>query len=762
MFPVPVEYSSPHGDGLDYLTTAAINYGTSGVPVFPCLNSEDKRPLTANGFKDATTNADQIEAWWRKWSSALIGLPTGNASGLFVIDIDVKHGNNGLETLAALEKEHGPLPETLTVRTWSGGEHRYFIYPRDIDLTKYKPLGNSSGRLGRGIDTRGEGGYVIVPPSQIDGKFYEYINFGVKPAPLPAWVLKILLRPLDDEKPTQAARPFNPVDDAHGGTPYGIKALEGIIDKTANAPKGERNINLFESAIRYGALQAGGELTDAGIGVLKQAALQTGLTLDEVEKTFKSGYEYGLKHPAKAPETAPRGRGRPPLELVHPKGQGTGTDGPAPDKAPALEESPSIAITEDYLALAFVGYHGQDWQFNHTDGQWYKFNGNLWRRDDTRQALTIIREICRSANNGKASLGKATTSRGVEVFAQADPTIAATSKKFDADDLLLGCPGGVVELESGIFRPGRREDFITMAAGTDPAASDECPLWKSFLYEVTKNDIDFTNYLQKMGGYCLSGLTTEHALFVLIGPGGNGKSVFENILRAVLGDYATTASFEVFAETRSEQHPAGLAALARKRLVTASEIESGQVFAESRIKAITGGEEISARFMRQNFFTFKPKFKAMIAANHRPALRNVDDAIKRRVKMIPFKFTPPVPDKNLEAKLKAELPAILRWMINGFLFWQLEGLNPPAAVNICTADYFEAEDTLGAWLSECCKTGAAWEDSASNLFNSWKSFRENRGEKPGTQKAFSGKLESRGFTRNRKKTGSVYEGLALK
>ena len=134
-----------------------------------------------------------------------------------------------------------------------------------------------------------------------------------------------------------------------------------------------------------------------------------------------------------------------------------------------------------------------------------------------------------------------------------------------------------------------------------------------------------------------------------------------NILRALLGGYATTASFEVFAATRNEQHPTGLAALVGKRLVCASEVDEGQAFAEARIKMLTGGDDISARFVRKALFTFKPRFTVLSAANNRPALRNIDDAIRRRVKMLPFTNRPANPDIELESKLRKELPGILRW-----------------------------------------------------------------------------------------------------
>jgi P4 family phage/plasmid primase-like protien len=225
-----------------------------------------------------------------------------------------------------------------------------------------------------------------------------------------------------------------------------------------------------------------------------------------------------------------------------------------------------------------------------------------------------------------------------------------------------------LDLRTGIEREPRREDYITKITGCSLAPKGaECPVWGAFLRDVVGDDQDMVDYMQRVCGYCLTGSIKEHAMFFLYGTGGNGKSVFIGVLRGILGDYHTTAPIETFTAHHSSGHPTDLAGLMGARLLTAVETEEGRTWSEAKIKAITGGDEISARFMRQDFFTFVPKFKLMIAGNHKPSLRTVDEAIKRRLQLIPFnvKFEGKAVDKELPAKLEAEWPAILRWMVEG-------------------------------------------------------------------------------------------------
>jgi putative DNA primase/helicase len=267
-----------------------------------------------------------------------------------------------------------------------------------------------------------------------------------------------------------------------------------------------------------------------------------------------------------------------------------------------------------------------------------------------------------------------------------------------------------------------------------------------------------------MCGYALTGVTREHALFFLYGTGANGKSVFLNTISGMMGDYAKTAPIETFIDSKNERHPTDLAGLQGARLVTAIETEDGRRWAESKLKALTGGDRIPARYMRQDFFEYTPQFKLVIAGNHKPGLRTVDEAIRRRFHLLPFLVTIPATERDLELgeKLRSEWPGILAWAIEGCLAWQREGLNPPATVTDATAEYFESEDALARWLDErtMMKAGA-WE-SATSLFNAWKAWAEVNGEFAGSQKRFSENIAARGYKPSRKNTGRGFDGITLR
>ena len=195
---------------------------------------------------------------------------------------------------------------------------------------------------------------------------------------------------------------------------------------------------------------------------------------------------------------------------------------------------------------------------------------------------------------------------------------------------------------------------MTKTAGA--SAAGDCPVWMEFLDTVTGGDADLQAYLQRMAGYCLSGVTTEHALFFLYGTGANGKSVFANTLTAIMGDYATVAAMDMFMATHGDRHPTDMAGLRGARIVTSIETEQGSRWAESKLKALTGGDKITARFMRQDFFEFTPQFKLLIVGNHKPSIRNVDEAMKRRLHMVPFTVTIPA----RQARQAAARPAVCR------------------------------------------------------------------------------------------------------
>jgi putative DNA primase/helicase len=284
-----------------------------------------------------------------------------------------------------------------------------------------------------------------------------------------------------------------------------------------------------------------------------------------------------------------------------------------------------------------------------------------------------------------------------------------------------------------------------------------------FLDDVTAGDRDLQAFLERLAGYSLTGSTREHALAFLYGTGGNGKSVFLNALSDIMGDYHKAAPIETFTASNSDRHPTELAMLRGGRLVTAVETEEGRRWAESRIKSLTGGDAISARFMRQDFFEFTPQFKLLIAGNHKPGLRSVDEAIRRRFHLVPFTVTIPADqrDPNLSERLKLEWPGILQWMIDGCLEWQREGLCPPEAVSKATAHYLESQDAIAAWLDDACERDPDSWEKKTDLLASWKAWANNAGEEVLSRSRFYDALENRGFTASRRSLGDGFHGIRL-
>ncbi len=441
----------------------------------------------------------------------------------------------------------------------------------------------------------------------------------------------------------------------------------------------------------------------------------------------------------------------------------------AEDAEPVVSSDESVWGTEDALALAFTRRYHRDWRYVAAWGRWLVWDGQRWRNEDTLAATDLIRSVCRQtalrADDRKvaAKLASSGTVGGVERLARADRRHAATTDEWDADPWLLNTPGGVVDLKTGRTRANDRADRMTKITTATPGG--ECLQWTAFLSNVTGGDADLQAYLQRMVGYCLTGVTSAHALFFLYGTGANGKSVFANVVSTILGDYATTASMDTFVETRGDRHPTDLAGLRGARFVTAIETEQGRRLNESKVKAITGGDKISARFMRQDFFEFFPQFKPVIVGNHKPAIRNIDEAMKRRMHMIPFTVTIPPErrDGRLTEKLLAERDGILAWAVAGCLAWQREGLNPPACVQDATQEYFESEDALGRWLDERCVRTANAKSLTSELFTDWKQWAEASGEFIGSQRRFSDLLITRGLEKWRNSMGvRGFQGVGLK
>jgi len=443
---------------------------------------------------------------------------------------------------------------------------------------------------------------------------------------------------------------------------------------------------------------------------------------------------------------------RPPLAAV-----------PSGDRPPPVDDP-----TEDGLATTFTDQYGEDWRYCAAWGKWLVWTGARWNSDQVLYVLHLARGICRAASRAvdnprlRAKLAAVATYCAAEKAARCDPTHAATAQEWDADPWLLNTVGGVIDLRVGQLREHRRGDRMTKLTTATPHG--DCPRWHTFLKDVTLGDTALMAYLQRMVGYGLTGITREHALFFLYGTGANGKSVFVNVISTILGDYAANAPMDTFMETRSDRHPTDLAGLRGARFVCATETEQGRRWNESKLKAITGGDKIAARFMRQDFFEYVPQFKLVIAGNHKPAIRNIDVAMKRRLHLIPFTVTipPEKRDGTLTDKLLQERDGILAWAVEGCLRWQRAGLKPPPVVVDATHEYFESEDALGQWLDERCQRSTSLRAGVSELFADWRNWAEHAGEYVGSVKHFSEQLVARHFEKCRLTGGArALIGLSL-
>jgi putative DNA primase/helicase len=321
-------------------------------------------------------------------------------------------------------------------------------------------------------------------------------------------------------------------------------------------------------------------------------------------------------------------------------------------------------------------------------------------------------------------------------------------------------------LRTGESHPPRPSDYITKVSGTTCAPpGTPHPIWTAFLERIAP-DPELRAFLQRFVGYCMTGATTEHKFVFAYGTGANGKSTFINTIAAMFGDYATVADVGTFIAAATERHPTDVAKLHGYRLVVAQETEKGRRWDETKIKSMTGGDKMTARFMRCDFFDFFPKFKLWIVGNHKPRLDHVDEAMRRRMLLVPFLVQIPVDerDQNLMEKLKPEWPAIMRWCIDGCLEWQRIGLAPPKIVTDATDEYFADQDLIKQWLEDCTKIAPPSAFTPiGQLFASWKTWCDGQNIRPESVNTLSDALVERGFTRKRVHGGvRGFCGLILK
>jgi putative DNA primase/helicase len=753
------------------MRAAALGYAQCyGWRVFP-VRPGDKKPLITEWQNLATDDPSTIKDWWTRWPEANIGLACG-LSGLVAIDLDVKGGHNGLEVWNALKAKFDINDDTVVSLTPSGGQHLLF----SSDGTTVR---NSASKVGPGIDVRGEGGYVVLPPSMLaDGGGYAWLIAPTKrgPAALPAQVAAMLA---EEARPTQPPPQAGAVTNAE---PYARAALERECDELARTLEGKRNDQLNRAAFNLGQLVGAGTLGRGTVEAeLERVALSIGLEPGEVRTTIESGLEAGIREPRIAPPTsrleAATGELRPPES-------GT-VEGRAHNASAKAQPTEGYALTDLGNAERLVKRHGEDLHYCFARNEWLIWDGCRWVADRSgeveRRAKATVRAIYGEAagveDEGKRraivshALKSESNSRlkAMIDLAKSEPGIPVLPGQLDADPWLFNCRNCAIDLRTGSMLAHRREDLITKLAPVDYDPDAALKLWDEFLRQVTSPGV--AAFLQRAVGYSLTGDTSQEVLFFIHGPANSGKTTFIEAIKATLGDYAATADFETFLKRRDVGGPRpDIARLAGARLVASVEVDKGKELAEGLIKQLTGGDTFTARFLYSKEFEFAPAFKLWLAANDAPKMSPSDGAFWRRILRIPFEKT--IPAGKRDPSVKATLrnpsiagPAILAWAVRGCLEWQRQGLMTCPEVEQATDELRAQMDPLKEFVEECCILHAeAWTDAAT-LRQTYEAWAKERGEHPVYGKAWGEGLHMRGCVQKNRwlqdKSVRGWQGIGL-
>jgi len=336
-------------------------------------------------------------------------------------------------------------------------------------------------------------------------------------------------------------------------------------------------------------------------------------------------------------------------------------------------------------------------------------------------------------------------------------------EQLDADAWRLNVSNGTLDLRTGRLLRHDPGALITKLAPVEHSTDARCPIWLTFLDRIMRGDVDVIAFLQRALGYALTGDVSEQVMFFLYGTGANGKSTLLNTVHAVLGDYASHTPTETLLLKRGDTIPNDLARLKGARFVTAVEAEGGRRLAEARVKQMTGGDPISARFLHGEWFDYAPEYKLFCAVNHKPSVKGTDHAIWRRIRLIPFTVTIPEheQDRRLGDTLRGELSGVLRWMLEGCLAWQKQGLGESEAVKTATGAYREEMDMIAAFLGDCCVIDETSSASKSELYQRYEEWCAAGGEQRMTKSELGIRLVERGVEDGKSGSVRLWRGLGL-
>jgi putative DNA primase/helicase len=436
-------------------------------------------------------------------------------------------------------------------------------------------------------------------------------------------------------------------------------------------------------------------------------------------------------------------------------------------------------LTDAGNAQCFAREHHEIIRWVPEWGTWVRYDGKRWRRTPGEEITTLAIRTARGfflraadpsihakdrdelTRHAKSSESAGRLDAMVRL---ARGLLSERASEFDADPWLLNVENGTINLRTPgeEFRPHRREDMLTKIAPVtwDPSAT--YTTWSTFLERVLP-DPGARAWLQRYAGYGLTGDVGEQVLAFLHGRGANGKTTFLEVVMAVLGEYAKAGAPDLLLAKNGEAHPTEQADLQGARLVVCQEVEAGRAWAERTVKALTGGDRLKARFMRCDFFEFSPSHKLIVAANHRPKVRGQDEAIWRRIKLVPFEVTIPKAerDPDLTAKLRAEAAGILVWLVGGCLLWQRDGLGDAPAIAQASAGYRAEQDHLGHFIEEECTLAPDGWELTTALYDRYSAWCSRSGARPWERETFREGLLERGLEAARRGVGRGIRGVRI-
>lgn len=457
---------------------------------------------------------------------------------------------------------------------------------------------------------------------------------------------------------------------------------------------------------------------------------------------------------------------------------------------PAIWENNKINILEHEpndagIAEFFRTIYSDKLRYNFSDGQWYVFKSPVWVRDETEQIRAFAIEAARRwvglsneiSDKDKRekfiqwgmTLQKYSRWHFITDNARSLPPLACTAVDFDKNPDFLAVQNGVINLKNGKKLTGTPEMMLLKQCPVEYDENAKCEKWDQFLLDVFQENTAKIDFVFRALGYSLTGDTREQCFFILLGSGANGKSVFLQVISSILGPFSANTPSSSFITNRfnTENIPNDIAALKGKRFVTASEFDENSQFKINRIKALTGNDVITARFMRQEFFEFNPEFKIWLSTNHKPAAYDSSHAFWRRVRLIKFnrQFSGKDRDPEKLKELLKEKPGILNWLIGGCLAWRKTGLITPAEIEHETGEYKSENDIIGNFLKDCSipkKGGFVEADLLLEKYNQWAA--ENS-EAELKQMIFGKKMTEKGIEKTRKiindKYKTVYVNIEL-